>query len=155
VTNIAHAAQILEETIEYAKERKAFGQSIGNFQHNKFLLAELVTKIEVAQAFIDQAVAAHDKGELTPIDAAKAKWWSAEVQNDVLDHCVSCSGYGYERVPRRPSLAGRPVTNLGRTNEIKELSAVTSASGDPSAREMTRAQRLGSARMTSSVFSVI
>ncbi|HET7533483.1 MAG TPA: acyl-CoA dehydrogenase family protein [Nocardioidaceae bacterium] len=96
VTNIAHAAQILEETVEYARDRKAFGQSIGNFQHNKFLLAELVTKIEVAQAFIDQAVAAHDKGELTPIDAAKAKWWSAEVQNDVLDHCVQLyGGYGY------------------------------------------------------------
>jgi long-chain-acyl-CoA dehydrogenase len=96
VTNIAHAAQILEETVEYARDRKAFGQSIGNFQHNKFLLAELVTKIEVAQAFIDQAVAAHDKGELTAIDAAKAKWWSAEVQNDVLDHCVQLyGGYGY------------------------------------------------------------
>jgi alkylation response protein AidB-like acyl-CoA dehydrogenase len=96
VTNIAHAAAILEETIEYAKERKAFGQPIGAFQHNKFLLAELVTKIEVAQAFIDEAVVAHTKGELTPIDAAKAKWWSAEVQNDVLDHCVQIyGGYGY------------------------------------------------------------
>ncbi|HEX5770978.1 MAG TPA: acyl-CoA dehydrogenase family protein, partial [Nocardioidaceae bacterium] len=96
VTNIAHAAQILEETIEYAKERKAFGQSIGNFQHNKFLLAELVTKIEVSQAYLDQAVIAHSAGELTAIDAAKAKWWSAEVQNDVLDHCVQIfGGYGY------------------------------------------------------------
>jgi long-chain-acyl-CoA dehydrogenase len=96
VTNISHAAQILEETIQYAKERKAFGQPIGHFQHNKFLMAELVTKIEVAQAFIDQAVVAHTKGELTPIDAAKAKWWSAEVQNDVLDHCVQLyGGYGY------------------------------------------------------------
>ena len=96
VTNIAHAAAILEETIEYAKERKAFGQPIGAFQHNKFLLAELVTKIEVAQSFIDEAVVAHTKGELTPIDAAKAKWWSAEVQNDVLDHCVQIyGGYGY------------------------------------------------------------
>jgi alkylation response protein AidB-like acyl-CoA dehydrogenase len=96
VTNIAHAAAILEETIEYAKERKAFGQPIGAFQHNKFLLAELVTKIEVAQAFIDEAVVSHTKGELTPIDAAKAKWWSAEVQNDVLDHCVQIyGGYGY------------------------------------------------------------
>ncbi|HEX5770388.1 MAG TPA: acyl-CoA dehydrogenase family protein, partial [Nocardioidaceae bacterium] len=96
VTNIAHAAQILQETIEYAKERKAFGQSIGSFQHNKFLLAELVTKIEVSQAFVDQAVIAHSAGELTAIDAAKAKWWSAEVQNEVLDHCVQIfGGYGY------------------------------------------------------------
>ncbi|HEX6247627.1 MAG TPA: acyl-CoA dehydrogenase family protein [Nocardioidaceae bacterium] len=96
VTNIAHAGQILQETIEYAKERKAFGQSIGAFQHNKFLLAELVTKIEVAQAYVDQAVVAHADGKLSAVDAAKAKWWSAEVQNDVLDHCVQIhGGYGY------------------------------------------------------------
>ena len=96
VTNLAHAAQILEETIEYARERKAFGQSIGAFQHNKFLLAELVTRVEVTQAFVDQAVMAHTQGELTPIDAAKAKWWTAQVQNEVLDHCVQLyGGYGF------------------------------------------------------------
>jgi alkylation response protein AidB-like acyl-CoA dehydrogenase len=96
ITNVSHAAQILGETVEYARERKAFGQPIGSFQHNKFLLAELVTKIEVAQAYVDQAVVAHADGELTAIDAAKAKWWSAEVQNDVLDHCVQIfGGYGY------------------------------------------------------------
>ena len=96
VTNISHAAQILAETIEYAKERKAFGQAIGSFQHNKFLLAELVTKVEVTQAFVDQCVLAHNEKKLTPVDAAKAKWWSAQVQNEVLDHCVQVfGGYGY------------------------------------------------------------
>ena len=59
ITNLAHAAQILDETIEYAKERKAFGQPIGPFQHNKFLLAELVTQVEVTQAYVDQCVLAH------------------------------------------------------------------------------------------------
>ncbi len=96
VSNIAHAAQILTETIDYTKERKAFGQSVGSFQHNKFLLAELVTQIEVSQAYVDQAVLAHVDGELTAVDAAKAKWWSAQVQNDVLDACVQLhGGYGY------------------------------------------------------------
>lgn len=96
VSNIAHAKQILTETIAYAHDRKAFGQSIGSLQHNKFLLAELVTKIEVAEAYVDQAVLAHTHGTLSPIDAAKAKWWSAEVQNDVLDHCVQLhGGYGF------------------------------------------------------------
>ena len=96
VTNLAHAAQILDETLQYCKDRKAFGQSIGQFQHNKFLLADLFTRVEVTQAFIDQAVIAHMNGELTPIDAAKAKWWSAQVQNEVLDHCVQLhGGYGY------------------------------------------------------------
>ncbi len=96
VSNTAHAAQILRETIDYAKERKAFGQPIGTFQHNKFKLAELVTKIEVTQAYVDDCVAAHSRKELTPVDAAKAKWWSAQVQNDVLDECVQLyGGYGF------------------------------------------------------------
>ncbi|MCW2794852.1 acyl-CoA dehydrogenase family protein [Nocardioides sp.] len=96
ITNLAHAGQILQETIQYAKDRKAFGKSIGEFQHNKFLLADLVTRVEVTQAFVDQCVLAHTAGELTPIDAAKAKWWTAQVQNDVLDHCVQLhGGYGF------------------------------------------------------------
>jgi alkylation response protein AidB-like acyl-CoA dehydrogenase len=96
ITNLSHASQILTETIVYAKERKAFGQPIGTFQHNQFLLAELVTKVEVTQAYVDQCVAAHAGGELTAIDAAKAKWWTAQVQNEVLDNCVQLyGGYGY------------------------------------------------------------
>ena len=96
VTNLAHAAQILSETIAYAKEREAFGRPIGSFGHNKFLLAELVTRVDVTQAYVDEAVVAHTRKELTPVDAAKAKWWTAQVQNDVLDHCVQLyGGYGY------------------------------------------------------------
>ena len=96
ISNLAHAAQILRETIEYTKERTAFGQPIGSFQHNKFLIAELVTRVDVTQAYVDSCVLAHDRGDLTAIDAAKAKWWSAQVQNDVLDSCVQLyGGYGY------------------------------------------------------------
>jgi len=96
ITNISHAAQILDETIDYIKERKAFGQPVGSFQHNKFLAAELVTKVEMVQTYVDQAVLQHTDGKLTPTDAAKVKWISAEVQNDVLDHCVQLyGGYGY------------------------------------------------------------
>ena len=96
VSNVAHAKAILEETIAYAKERKAFGQPIGAFQHNKFKIAELVTSIEVAEAYVDDCVAAHAQGKLSAVDAAKAKWWSAQVQNDVLDECVQLhGGYGF------------------------------------------------------------
>jgi long-chain-acyl-CoA dehydrogenase len=96
VSNIAHATQILDETIEYVKQRKAFGQPVGSFQYNKFLIAELVTKAEVTQAYVDNAVVAHDEDRLSAVDAAKAKWWSAQVQNDILDACVQLyGGYGY------------------------------------------------------------
>ncbi|MEV0340581.1 acyl-CoA dehydrogenase family protein [Nocardia sp. NPDC050713] len=125
VSNVAHAKQILLETIEYTKERKAFGAPIGSFQHNKFLLAELVTKIEVAQAFVDAAVVAHASGDLTAVDAAKAKWWSAQVQNEVLDHCVQLhGGYGYMREYRvaRAWMDARVTKIWAGSNEImKEL----------------------------------
>ena len=96
IANIANAKQILAETIQYSKDRKAFGQSIGSFQHNTFKIAEMVTKIEVSEAYIDDCVAAHAEGKLTAVDAAKAKWWAAQVQCDVLDECVQLhGGYGY------------------------------------------------------------
>jgi long-chain-acyl-CoA dehydrogenase len=96
VANLAHARQILDETVAYCHERKAFGQPIGAFQHNKFLLADLVTRADVTQAYVDQCVVAHARGLLSPVDAAKAKWWTSEVQNQILDHCVQLyGGYGF------------------------------------------------------------
>ncbi len=96
VNNLSHARQILDETLTYVKERKAFGQAVGSFQANKHRLAELVTTVEVTQAFVDAAVLEQVNGTLTAVDAAKAKWFSAQVQNDVLDACVQFwGGYGY------------------------------------------------------------
>jgi alkylation response protein AidB-like acyl-CoA dehydrogenase len=96
VNNIAHARQILEETLDYVRERKAFGTAIGSFQANKFTLAEMQTLAEVTQAFVDQCVLEAVHGRLTAVDAAKAKWWSAQAQNDILDACVQLwGGYGY------------------------------------------------------------
>ena len=55
-----------------------------------------MTRVEVAQAYLDQCVLAHMEGELTATDAAKAEWWSAQVQNEVLDHCLQLhGGYGF------------------------------------------------------------
>jgi long-chain-acyl-CoA dehydrogenase len=125
VGNLAHAAQILDETLVYAKEREAFGQPIGSFQHNKFLLADLYTRIEVTQAHVDACVAAHADGELTAVDAAKAKWWTSQVQNDVLDACVQLyGGYGYMREYRvaQAWMDARVTKIWGGTNEImKEI----------------------------------
>ena len=125
VSNLAHARQILDETLVYAKERQAFGQPIGSFQVNKHKLAELVTQCEVTQAFIDACIMQQLNGTLSAVDAAKAKWWSAEVQNSVLDACVQLwGGYGYMneyRVAR--AWADARVTRIwAGSNEImKEL----------------------------------
>ena len=125
VSNLAHARQILDETIAYVQERKAFGQPVGSFQANKHRLAELVTECEVTQAYIDQCVLLQLDKKLSAVDAAKAKWWAAEVQNRVLDACVQLwGGYGYMneyRVAR--AWADARVTRIwAGSNEImKEL----------------------------------
>ena len=124
ITNLAHARQILDETLEYAGDRKAFGQAIGTFQHNQFLMAELVTKVEVAQAYVDQCVLAHTAKELTPVDAAKAKWWTSQVQNEVLDDCVQLhGGYGYMNEYRvaRAWRDARVTKIWAGSNEIMKL----------------------------------
>ena len=96
VNNLSHARQILDETLVYVKERQAFGQPIGEFQANRFTLAELVTQADVTQAYVDACIMAQLDGTLTAVDAAKAKFWTAQVQNDILDACVQLwGGYGY------------------------------------------------------------
>ena len=121
VANVAHAAAALEETLVYVKERQAFGQAIGTFQHSRFLLAEMQTQVDAARAFVDQCVMAHVAGELTAVDAAKAKWWTAELQNEILDHCVQLfGGYGFidEYRVARFWADGRVSKIWGGTNEI-------------------------------------
>jgi alkylation response protein AidB-like acyl-CoA dehydrogenase len=121
VANIAHAAAALELTLEYVKERHAFGQPIGSFQHSRFLLAEMQTEIDAGRALVDQCVMAHVEGELSAVDAAKAKWWTAEVQNRILDRCVQLhGGYGFmdEYSVARFWADGRVSKIWGGTNEI-------------------------------------
>ncbi|MEW1779508.1 acyl-CoA dehydrogenase family protein [Streptomyces sp. NPDC086777] len=125
ITNIAHVRPLLEETIAYARERHAFGRPVGAFQYNKFVLAELVTKVDVTQAFVDQCLLAHAQGRLSAVQAAKAKWWTAQVQNEVLDACVQLfGGYGYMREYRvaRAWQDARVTKIWAGSNEImKEL----------------------------------
>jgi len=125
VANLAHARHILEETLAYAKERHAFGAPIGSFQHNKFLLADLVTRTDVTQAYVDQCILAHSRGSLSAIEAAKAKWWTAQVQNEILDHCVQLhGGYGFmneQRVARAWRDARVTKIWAGSNEIMKEL----------------------------------
>jgi alkylation response protein AidB-like acyl-CoA dehydrogenase len=96
IANLAHATEVVAQTLEYVRQRTAFGRPVGTFQHNRFLLAELSTELDVARAYVDSCLQAHVAGALPPVDAAKAKWWTAEVQNRVIDGCVQLhGGYGY------------------------------------------------------------
>jgi len=135
VANLAHATVALEQTLVYARERKAFGRPIGTFQNSRFELAAMTTEIDVTQAYIDRCVQAHVDGELTGVDAAKAKWWSAEIQNRVLDRCVQLfGGYGYmEEYDVARAWADARVTKIwAGSNEImKEIIGRSLGLGDP------------------------
>ena len=125
VTGVATARAALGWTLEYAKERQAFGQGIGSFQNSRFVLAECHTEVEVAQAFVDQAIVALNAGSLTVEEAAMAKWWCTELQGRVVDRGVQLhGGYGYmtEYPISRQWTDARVQKIYGGTNEImKEL----------------------------------
>jgi alkylation response protein AidB-like acyl-CoA dehydrogenase len=133
--NVAHAAWSLGATIAYAGDRAAFGRPIGSFQHNRFRLAEMVTEVEVTRAYVDACLDRHVAGELSSVDAAKAKWWTAEVQNRVLDGCVQLfGGYGYmEEYDVARAWADARVTKVwAGSNEImKEVVGRDLGFGDP------------------------
>lgn len=96
VQAIAQARRAYELSLAYAKERTAFGQPIGSFQHNRFVLAEMKTEVDVTQAYIDQLVMAHVDGTLDPVAAAQGKWWATELCQRVVDRGVQMhGGYGY------------------------------------------------------------
>ncbi len=96
VNGVGEARGAYDETLRYVQERTAFGKSIGSFQNTKFVLAEIITEIDVAQAYVDRCVDRLNAGELDAADAAKAKWWCTELQGRVIDRCLQLhGGYGY------------------------------------------------------------
>jgi alkylation response protein AidB-like acyl-CoA dehydrogenase len=125
VSAVAGARAIFTETVAYAKNRTAFGQPIGAFQHNRFVLAELDTELDIAQVYVDRCLEAMATGDLTAVEAAKAKWWTTELQKRVVDACVQLhGGYGYmlEYPVARAYLYARVQTIYGGTTEImKEI----------------------------------
>ncbi len=78
--------------MDYIKDRKAFGQTIADFQNTRFRMADMRMEIDIAQTFIDQCVLDHNKGELSAADAAKAKLYTSELEGRVVDTCVQLHG---------------------------------------------------------------
>ena len=89
---VATSATKFDITLDYIKDRKAFGQTIAEFQNTRFQMASMRTEIDVAQAFVDQCVAAHNDGTLSADDAAKAKLFTSEMEGRVVDTCVQLHG---------------------------------------------------------------
>jgi alkylation response protein AidB-like acyl-CoA dehydrogenase len=121
VTAVATARAALGWTLDYVKERTAFGTTIGSFQNTKFVLAEVATEIDVAQAYVDRCIERLLVRKLSADDAAKAKWWCTELQKRAIDACLQLfGGYGYmlEYPIARAYADARVTTIYGGTTEI-------------------------------------
>ncbi|HXV71796.1 MAG TPA: acyl-CoA dehydrogenase family protein [Acidimicrobiia bacterium] len=123
--SIAHAQAAFDWTLEYVKERQAFGQPIGGFQTVTHAMAEMRTQLDIGQTYVDAQIVALNAGELTAEEAAKAKWWVTELENEVITRCLQLfGGWGYmEEYPiARAFRDARVQTIYGGTTEImKEI----------------------------------
>jgi acyl-CoA dehydrogenase len=123
-TAIASVERALALTIDYVKERKAFGKAVIEFQNTQFKLAEMKTEAVVGRTFHDWCVAEHLEGRLTPELASMAKLWLTELQGRVVDGCLQMfGGYGYmnEYPIARMFRDARVQRIYGGTNEIMKL----------------------------------
>lgn len=122
---LASAEKVLEDTIQYCKERTAFGRPIGKFQNSRFKLAEMKTELTVARTFVDQCILELNDNKLSVEKAAMAKYWVTDLQCKVIDDCLQLhGGYGYmnEYPVARAFRDSRVQRIYGGTNEImKEI----------------------------------
>ena len=121
VAGCASVRAALQWTLDYVKERKAFGRTIADLQNTQFVLAEVVTELDVSQTYVDDCVLRYNRGELTAVDAAKAKWWATEFQKQAVDRCLQLfGGYGFmlEYPIARAYADTRVATIYGGTTEI-------------------------------------
>jgi acyl-CoA dehydrogenase len=129
VTAVAAMDLAVQQTLQYTKERAAFGRPIFGFQNTKFVLADAATEVAVSKAFLDQCIDRHLKGELDVTGAAMAKMWTTERLNKVVDNCLQLfGGYGFmnEYPIAKAWTAARVQRIFGGTTEImKEIIART------------------------------
>ena len=121
VTAVAMCETVLAQTVEYVTGRTAFGKPVSSFQNTRFVLAELQTEVTIARTFLDECMRQLGTGDLTPTDAAMAKYWTTELQNKVADRCLQLhGGYGYmDEYPVSKAWRDARVQSIyGGTNEI-------------------------------------
>jgi acyl-CoA dehydrogenase len=121
---VAGAEQVLNDTIAYTKERKAFGKPISKFQNTQFKLVECLAKVEVGRAYIDQVVKGHVAGKSLVKECSIAKFWSTDMAQEVIDTCLQFfGGYGYmlEYPVTRAFMDARVQRIYAGTNEIMKV----------------------------------
>ena len=124
VTAIASCRRALADTLDYVKQRHAFGQPIAAFQNTQFKLAELATQVEIGQAFVDRLLAAHVRGEDVVLEASMAKWWTTDLQRRLTGECLQLhGGYGFMlEYPISMDYADAAVQSIyAGTNEIMKV----------------------------------
>ncbi len=121
---VSCAESILAQTVEYVKDRKAFGKTIASFQNTQFKLAEMSSTVTMARVFIDKCLELHLDKELDSVTAAKLKLLTTDIQCDVVDECLQLhGGYGYmwEYPVARAYADARVQKIYAGTNEIMKL----------------------------------
>ncbi|MDX8151885.1 acyl-CoA dehydrogenase family protein [Patulibacter brassicae] len=121
VAGVANARAAIAWTIDYVREREAFGAPIGALQNTRFVLADCATELAVGQAFLERCMDELERGELSVEAAAAAKLWCTELQGRVTDRCLQLfGGYGYmSEYPIARAYADARVSRIyGGANEI-------------------------------------
>ena len=96
VASIASCRRALADTLDYVKQRTAFGKRIAAFQNTQFKLVELATEVEVGQAFVDKLLAAHVRGDDIVTEVSMAKFWTTDLQKRLTSECLQLhGGYGF------------------------------------------------------------
>ena len=124
VQAIATIERALELTIQYVKDRSAFGKKIIDFQNTQFVLAECKTEATVARVFVDHCIGVHLKGKLDAATASMAKYWLTDLENSIVDRCLQLyGGYGFmDEFPISRMYRDSRIQRIyGGTNEIMKL----------------------------------
>ena len=121
---IATIEKALELTVDYVKQRQAFGKKVIDFQNTQFVLAECKTEATVARVFVNHCIGVHLQGKLDASTASMAKYWLSDLEGKIVDRCLQLfGGYGFmdEYPISRMYRDARIQRIYGGTNEIMKL----------------------------------
>ncbi len=124
IAAVAGAEQVVKDTIEYVKERTAFGKPISKFQNTQFKIVEALAKVQVGRAYIDQVLVGHVAGKELVTECSIAKFWTTDMAQEVIDECLQLfGGYGYmtEYSVARAFVDARVQRIYAGTNEIMKV----------------------------------